>query len=282
VAENDDNEKADDNEKDPKILASKEVDDVLPRKEKSKLSLASSLGGAGYGRELSETLSTKLYEMLPCFLALVFDILLLVFVISLNGDVAIGVSTSFARSFGPVIFEVVLLFSNIFTTQAIDRGYQAYIGKTLAKHGTSMAVCGFSQVSSIFKLNFANNLSLNSSVRKVLARISYLWILLDIMKILSPIPATALYSHDLTEKFGTSSCIEFNQNGIPFDRLWPDIAVEAGVAELVFGTSIGNLRSENDTDITIGVVGPQLVGAVEDGDTITGNGFTADMLTRCD
>jgi hypothetical protein len=50
---------------------------------------------------------------------------------------------------------------------------------------------------------------------------------------------------------------------------------------LIFGTALGYVRSEFALDRTTAIMSPQIVGAVQDGDTMTGKGYTTDILTDC-
>jgi hypothetical protein len=254
-------------------------------KRRSKNSMASSTGSQNgrNGREISETFSNKMYEMKWCIFALICNIVLLLFVLALPGGLIVDLSKSTVAMFGCVCFEIVLLITNIISVKALDDGFQAYFGNVLSAKGVSMAICGFAQTRSFLKMTYASELSLNSSVRKILVRLSYFWIIIEALKLLTPVPATSLIYEVVKADFGQTDCIEFTQSGILTDRQWPNMEVEAGVAELIFGASIGNLRSQiaEPLNATTAVIGPQLLGAVNDGDTIVGMGFTADIVTKC-
>ena len=53
------------------------------------------------------------------------------------------------------------------------------------------------------------------------------------------------------------------------------------VAELIFGTSMGMMRSEMDLKYTTAFMPPQVFETVNDGDIISGGGFTTDIFTEC-
>lgn len=132
------------------------------------------------------------------------------------------------------------------------------------------------------KLNFANQLSLNSTVRKLLSRAALLWILAELLKLVTPFAATSLSGKSIMEDSGTVNCIVFRQYGTPLERNFPTINTAIGIGELIFGSSIGTLRSEvPGTTFTQAAIGPQLIGVVNNGDTIVGDGFTADILSTC-
>jgi len=255
-----------------------------PGKGHSKISMGSTGSRAGalrFAREISETLSVKVFEMRWVIFSLIVNSLLIVLVSSLAVGIVVPIPQDSVAAVGGVLSEIILLVANIISIRAIDNGLQAYYGNILATKGISMAVCGFAQAHSLFKWNYANELSLNSSVRKSLTRLSWVWILIELLKLMTPLPATAVRHREVTADIGTINCIEFNQVGEPVDRKWPTFEVQSGVAELIFGNSIGRLRSQEDVNVTQAIIGPQLIGAVGDGDTIVGSGFVADLFSEC-
>ncbi|KAJ1340509.1 hypothetical protein BSLG_004895 [Batrachochytrium salamandrivorans] len=135
--------------------------------------------------------------------------------------------------------------------------------------------------SSFSKWSFAAQLSLNSTCRSLFSRISVIWIILEMMKWLTPISATAMSGSSLHMDSGKVECIVYSQSGAPFDRQWPTVSTEAGFAELIFGSSLGILRSETSANQTTFVMSPQIIGVVNDGDTIIGSGFLTNIQTSC-
>jgi hypothetical protein len=248
---------------------------------KASVGSASTRGHVLLSREISETFSTKIYEMKWCFAAIAINALLLFWIAELPKGMIVPIEPQYVAKVGGVIVEIILLIANVLALQAMDTGLQAYFGFILSSEGISMAVCGFCQTPSYSKWSYANELSLNSSVRKRLSKLSYMWLLVELLKLLTPFPATSLRARVVTADSGSSPCIEFNQDGAIVDRNWPNFQVEAGLAELIFGNSIGELRSQMDVNITRFIMGPQLIGAVNDGDTLAGNGYVTDILTSC-
>jgi hypothetical protein len=242
---------------------------------------SSSNGEHRFAREVSETFSMKLREMKWCLLALISNILMIILVQAMVSGVVIGASKELVQTLEGIVLEILLLVSNIFTIMAMDSGLSAFFGFQMGTRGRSMAVIGFSQSTSIFKWSFANDLSLNSTVRKILNRLAVVWAITEFLKLITPIGASALHSDIVRVDEGTVNCILFTQNGHPVDRKWPNVRTELGFAELIFGKSIGKLRSEEAVDITTAIIGPQLTGVVSDGDTIVGDGFLIDILTNC-
>jgi len=274
-----------DEKTDDKKDEKKDDEKEKPRqKAQSRASVGSSGSRGGvlrFSREISETFSSRLYEMKWNFLSVIINALLLLWVIKLPEGMLVPLPPSSVQKVGGVIVEIILLIANVFAIKAMDHGLEAYFGHILSTRGISMAVCGFAQTPSYLKWSYSNELSLNSSVRKSLNKLSYIWLLVEFLKLLTPFPATALRSEVVKADSGNTPCIEFNQQGQPSDRQWPTFEVEAGVAELIFGNSIGELRSQMDVNITRAVTGPQLIGAVNDGDTLAGKGFVANLLTHC-
>ena len=213
-----------------------------------------------FAREISETFTWKLREMKWCFLALASNIaLLLTIQIFTTGEGAVlAIGTDVANTWEGIVMEILLLLTNIFTIMGMDAGVSAFFGYQLATRGRSMAVVGFSQASAMFKTSFANDLSLNSSVRKILNRLSFLWTIMEILKLTTPVGASSLASTPVRSDAFTVDCIAFGQDGRPVDRMWPNVDAEIGFAELIFGKSVGRLRSEEDVTITEAIIGPQV------------------------
>jgi hypothetical protein len=66
------------------------------------------------------------------------------------------------------------------------------------------------------------------------------------------------------------------------DRLFPNLQVEMGGGEYLFGTSFGIMRSENPTyPSSMFVLSPQLDDSCNDGTTIVGSGYSINISTSC-
>jgi hypothetical protein len=202
-------------------------------------------------REISETFSTKFKEMTFCGIAVAVNCILIWFFYQLHNGMNVPLSLDSVTRVGAVIIEIVLLIANVLTIIAMDDGCAAYFGFRLTnREGYSLAVCGFQQTSPVFKFSFCNQLSLNSTCRKLLSRLAIVWIVAEVLKVLTPVPATALRGTQYRTDSGTVNCIEYGQLNTFTDRKWPTVQVQAGIAELIFGTAIGFLRSER-TDINV-------------------------------
>ena len=136
----------------------------------------------------------------------------------------IPLSLNIVNTVGTVIITIFLILSNIITFMALNSGTAAFFGWRMAsKQGYSLAVCGFQQASSFFKTSFTGSLSLNSPCRKLLGRIGIVWIILALMKIITPFGAIGLKKDYLRADEGTVSCIEYGQKNVPVDRRWPNV-----------------------------------------------------------
>ncbi|KAJ3215734.1 hypothetical protein HDU67_010372 [Dinochytrium kinnereticum] len=103
------------------------------------------------------------------------------------------------------------------------------------------------------------------------------------VKLLSPFGATSLFGQSVRFLSTPSKCIEFEPVRIR-DREWPTFNYTTGVAEFVFGTALGCMRSEGDCGFRGSnlIYGPQLLGTVNDGDTIVGAGFQLNISASCE
>jgi hypothetical protein len=104
---------------------------------------------------------------------------------------------------------------------------------------------------------------------------------LETLKLITPFSAIALHKTIGNTVQGVVSCVEYTQEGDPIDRNWPTYNSSSGFAELIFGTALGNLRSEMDVNVTTMFMTPQMVGALSDGSTLDGPGFVTDILSSC-
>jgi len=235
-------------------------------------------------REVSETFSLIFYEMRWALLSVACNAVLIWLISQLQtvDGVYLGLDEGAVHAAFGVSLEILLLIANILGLIAMDAGAAASFGYLLCqKQGTSLAVCGFSQAPALKKVNFAQQLSLNSTVRKILSRLSLFWFTMEAMKLLTPLAATGIHAETPRHDDGTINCIIFRQEGELIDRGWPNIDAASGVSELVFGKSLGLMRSQENVNITSFVMAPQLIGAVNDGDTLLGDGFIVEILTSC-
>jgi hypothetical protein len=233
--------------------------------------------------EISETLVSKLYFIKWVFLSLLVNSMMYLWMVSIVDGISVSVNLELLETLGTAIFEIIMLLSNIITLKAMDDAFAFICANIICNHHLSLAVFGFWKTSAIWKYNFAAELSLNSTVRKPLSRVSLLWIILEVLKIISPLPATSLLYESVHEISSPTPCIVFATEGNFIDRKWPNWQSKAGYAELIFGNGIGVLRSQVPTklDNTTAIIFPQIVGAVQDGDSLIGDGFTVDIQAEC-
>lgn len=240
-----------------------------------------SASGRHHAHEIGETFSFRLLRMKWTFLAFIVNITLLVYFLDLLDGIILPIPMSQLHAVGGVSLELVLLVTNVITELALEEAFAAVAGYLLTRHGLSMVVCGFAQANSIKKFTFGRQLSYNSKVRGFLTRISYLWVLMEICKIISTVIASALSAELIRVDVSKIGCVTFGQTGFPKDRNFPSVESELGFSELVFGRSLGVVRSQYETNVTIALVGPQMAGSFLSGDNIIGDGFTVHIRTNC-
>ena len=255
-------------------------------KQKSFASLASSGSGTGFGRgkELTETIWFKVFQMKWWFASLLANILTFVAFSELTSErgMFLGFGGSTFQESAPVFFEVWMHLTHILTDYALQNSLAAYFGYLLsAKKGYSIVVCGFIQSSVFEKITFGSKLSFRSIARKPLTRIGGLIAIHTALLLATMFAPTQISTNTFRIDKGTLSCLQYEQLGEYFDRGFPTVEVEMGGAEYVFGTSLGNLRSEEPVDQTIFAIGPQLLDSAQDGSTIFGNGFVDKIFTTC-
>ncbi|KAJ1549046.1 hypothetical protein HK405_010718 [Cladochytrium tenue] len=201
----------------------------------------------GNVRVISESKSTIFFEMFWCLAALSLNALLIGVVIVLSEGIVVPLDAPLIQHYAGVFLEVVLLYSNVLTMKALKQSASCVFGYLLsAQTGFSLVVCGFVQTPPFRKLKFAQTLSLTSPSRKTLERLSGLWIAIDLLKLLTPFCAISINATAFGVFNDLSNCVYFVQDEQigPVDRKWPTMAVQSGVGEYVFGSSLGIMRSE--------------------------------------
>jgi hypothetical protein len=236
--------------------------------------------------EIAETLNSKLFYLLPVFLAIIVNVIILFGGIYSSKGYLLSMSPFSAETILGVVLQSVLLLSNILTTVAMDCGARIFFALRLCSpKGYSLAACGFMQTPIIKRLSFTNQLSLNSTCRSLMFRFSIIWLFNQ-----SLIFAAFIISAGLT--YSTTSmitkpvtCITMDPTNM-FDRLYPTFKTELGFAEFVFGNALGCMRSQRsdcliDSGYSTFVFPPQLTGSIGSGNTIIGPGFWALVSSTC-
>jgi hypothetical protein len=97
--------------------------------------------------------------------------------------------------------------------------------------------------------------------------------LLGLLPIFSFFVAIDVNVATVTQQNDISPCVHgIWENETMYERNFPTMDTEAGVAEYVFGTSLGRMRSEELVDVTEAIYPPSIIAVVNDGDTIVGKG----------
>ena len=250
VTDGDDDEEDESNETDDapiynrtKLTSEEELNAGMSGKK----SVTSSATSGGSTRPLIEGPNTILHHMLICLVALALNVLLIIFTSRFNSNFEVNVQPDILHLYGGVTLEIVLLVTNIITIVALDKAASVVFGSFLAsKSGYSLAACGFMGASPFQKYGFAQQLLLSSKSRKLLSRISLVWILAELLKVLTPFVAVAFDTEAHSSYSEFSNCMVFIQSNKsrPVDRGHPTFFVEQGVAEYAFGSSLGDMRSE--------------------------------------
>ncbi|KAJ3241654.1 hypothetical protein HDU78_001725 [Chytriomyces hyalinus] len=255
-----------------------------PDVSRSKRTSQSSLGNSN-AREVTETWAIIAKRMKWVFLSLILNGGLLGVLAFAKEGVQVHLSATVVNQFAGIFLLIILLIANMLTIWSLNDAAACVFGYLLcSKDGFTFAACGYVQANSLLKMNFAQNLSLTSKYRKNLTRASFIWILVEMVKILSPISAMGTSASPYAVYNSVSACVYFVQDNEvgPYDRGWPTLETEAGVSEYVFGSSIGHMRSEmRNLNFSTAIFPPSLISPLNDGDTIQGLGFSADISTVC-
>jgi len=252
--------------------------------QKSQASLRSSDDGGARGREINDTAVGRLLYLQWSFLSIIIEVLLIYVLYLLHTDegITVPVGGQVFQQTVPVILELWMHICYIFTDLALSKGVAAYFAHELVqKRGYSLIVCGFIQSGLFAKIQFSGLLNFRSKYKKVLSRASILWLVHILFLILTFFASTAITISTTRYDSGSLLCVEYGQDGTPVDRGWPTIETQSGVAEFIFGTSLGLLSSEGHDVNTTLLTSPQLIDSCADGTNIQGNGFATNLATTC-
>ncbi|KAI8904407.1 hypothetical protein EDD86DRAFT_220618 [Gorgonomyces haynaldii] len=234
-------------------------------------------------KEITETIVTRLLRMKWTLLGIFFNALSLAYITQNSDEHEFYVDQSVLTHLGAVLVELALLIANIVTLMGMDDAIAALFGYLMSRrHGYSMVTVGFCQTTGFAKPRFVSQLSHNSPSKKLLTYLALPFFLIETLKLLTPISATAVDSHPMLKTLGEKDCTIFNQDGEQFDRGFPDMDVEFGVGDLVFAKALGQLRV---VDIKLpyshAFVGAQPMVAIHNGESLIGNGLSVKIRSSC-
>lgn len=243
--------------------------------------------GMSRARPLVETLTNKLLKMKTLLFATTANAALFGIMarVLYNKDVGFVIKDTPVKVMvlGSLLFYVFLRICDIAARASLEYSAATWFGSMLtSEKGFSLTGAGFLQTPFYSKVSFSQRLPIKSVFKKLLERLSWIWVLYSVVCIFPIFIATQLTSISISETNLVVNCIYFTQKGDPFDRKWPVFDVESGVGEYVFGNSIGNMRSEMAINFTTAVFPPTIIAAVSDGDIIEGPGFIVDIFTTCE
>jgi hypothetical protein len=245
-------------------------------------------GGTGLdgnsGKPLVENNSTKFFFFRFTMLAFLLNVVLVLFGVSLRSSEGFLIKIPWIEldEVGPIMLVTLMWATHILTYTAFNDALSVYFGMLLCQtRGFAVSVTGLIQGNLLQKIVYASQLSIRSKAKRIATRLSFVFLLHSALLV---IPLVAVFEIMTTVRVtdaGGLSCIIYHQNGKQNDRGWPTLQVEMGVGEYVFGTSIGNLRSQEDVEKTNFVMAPQLTDTCNDGTTISGDGFMMNIFTEC-
>ncbi|KAJ3117728.1 hypothetical protein HDU96_005858 [Phlyctochytrium bullatum] len=237
-----------------------------------------------HSRELGDSMSSKIKELIRVAVVAIINGLLIYLAWAMKNGIVVLLPPESVQFGGAVFFEIILLISNLITIHAVDMSSCIYFAQlfTTARKGYSMVTFGYMHTMPLLRIRFAEQLSLNSKCRKLLHRLSFVWLFLELTKLLSPLCATGVSTAKVFTLAPPAGCVSFQPDDIS-NHGYPTVESNSGVAEFIFGKALGCMRSQEDCDggRSIFVMAPQLLGAVGRGDTIEGQGYQAKIYADC-
>ncbi|KAI9342013.1 hypothetical protein BDR26DRAFT_859936 [Obelidium mucronatum] len=244
----------------------------------SKGSIASRPGLHNHCREITETWTTIIFKMRWSLVGIVLNAGLIGVFRTMMQRLVIEMDKDLIHVYVGVLVEVVLLIANTITLWGLEEAGSCVFGYLLSsKTGFSLAACGYLQASPVGEVAFRPIPGFNKSVAKTPdTRLSFIWIITELQVVTTPFSAISIKGEPFAVYNDVSDCVYFVQD----NKIKPD--TEGGVSEYVFGSSLGIMRSEvPGVNLTTAMYPPQLISALNDGDTIQGLGFSADISSVC-
>jgi hypothetical protein len=249
-------------------------------------SISISLGGSfdflkkrSIAKEIKENTGTKLYDMLPSIISAAANLAMLVFVLAAGAGVYVPFDTP---QIGLVCFAIFILCLICFalTLNSLDKGFSTLLGFVMSsQRGYSLVACLFLQSSTAKKFSFPGLLSIRSSTRTWLSYISYIWLFQAITIFLPIFIASSIKMLHLETEGATLPCISFNDDGYQYDRGFPSLESEMGVASNQFAWALVN--GGEDVSGTDFVLSPQPITSAKGLKKLMGPGITGKIYSSC-
>ncbi|KAI8893196.1 hypothetical protein BC833DRAFT_309253 [Globomyces pollinis-pini] len=236
------------------------------------------------GKEIEDGLFFKLSNIKFTILSLISNLILLYLTVRISDTSNLFVTPLGGRYFGQGVVVLFWLFvSYIWTIKALDEGVSILVGYLMTrKRGYSIAVFGYCHSNIFGKISFLSKISGRNKMRKIFSRITYIYtfqLLAGLLVTFIP-PFIEYHKHHLDYEDGVH-CLTYHDRSAIFDRGTPTLNTQFGVAEVLFGKSIGKLRSEEPVDKTLFIMPPQMLDFTKEVHTLTGPGLSAQVYSKC-
>ncbi|KAJ2999348.1 hypothetical protein HDV02_003129 [Globomyces sp. JEL0801] len=236
------------------------------------------------GKEIEDGLFFKLSNMKFIILSIISNLILLYLTVRISDTSDPFVVPFGRRLFGQGVMLLFWLFAGyIWTIKALDEGVTILVGYLMTrKRGYSIAVFGYCHSNIFEKVSFLSKISGRNKMRKIFSRITYIYTFQLMAGLLVPfIPPFIEYNtHHLDYENGVQ-CLAYHDRSAIFDRGSPTLNTQFGIGEVIFGKSIGKLRSEELVDKTLFMMPPQMLDFTKEVHTITGPGLSAQVYSKC-
>ncbi|KAJ3318439.1 hypothetical protein HDV06_000469 [Boothiomyces sp. JEL0866] len=251
------------------------------------VSIASSQHSAA-GRYLHENFWEKFNATYLVYLIVVFQGLVVYFESSLYSGFLLPISSEYAELLAVIVLFITFNFGITMAKAALTQTLSIYYAlKLTSKRGFSLSGCVFLQCSTFEKYQYTKSLSLNSVSRRELEKATILFILLDLMNLLSFATSIGIYSEDLRSQGKSVKCLNLVEAGAMIDKEFPTLEYAMGTAKYSFSQALGDFRADysntntNQNNYSQFLLPPILLDSVNNHQQITGNGQSVKITSDC-
>jgi hypothetical protein len=269
---------------DPEILkTSQDIKATELKPRYSEISRNSEMSGQATINEDNKVILSYMYYpiiSLMSTLTLLYGFLIM---FSSRGQI-VSVAGTFFQSAAGIILGAWMELNHEAVNRSVHDAFAVYLGYCYAGHeGYSLATYGFYHSSLVEKLTFAQKLKVASKIRKKTVWWSLLYLVHYMIQINALFASVYMYAENFYLDRGVLTCLEYHQEGIQYDREWPDMDITLGYSDSVFVDTLGEMRYDHPQQESSILMIPPRVTEKTEGDTIIfGHGYTLQMRTDCD
>jgi hypothetical protein len=196
----------------------------------------------------------------------------------------VSIAGTFFQSAAGIILGAWMELNHEAVHRSVHDAFAVYLGYRYAgQDGYSLATYGFYHSALVEKVTFAQKLKVASTIRKNTVWWSILYLIHFMVQINALFASVYMNAENFYLDRGVLTCLEYHQEGVQYDREWPNMDITLGYSEAMFQETLGDLRYHHPWQDSSYVMIPPRVTDKTEGDTIIfGHGYSLSIRTDCD